>query len=264
MVTSPKTTTQQKKPPKKVSPKTDLDKALEGLNEVGRGDFWTPKEGKNIVRILPWTDVFFFKAMLHYGMKAPGGGRETAYPCLAMYDKECPACAFHEKLSESGSPGRMKLAQRVRQVTKYYVNVLDRSRPQDGIRMFGFSSKQMRTLRGFLEDEDYGDITDVDEGKDVVITREGTGFTNTSYEIRVRAKPTPLDFENWEEQIHNLSEVVKEVNDSFMRKRVEELKGTIGKKDEDEDEEPDKKKKGKGKENEDLDSEEDDKDEEED
>lgn len=256
MATPQKVQTQQKKPPKKVSPKTDLDKALEGLDEVGRSDFWTPKEGKNIIRITPWTDVFFFKGMLHYGMKAPGGGRETAYPCLAMFDKDCPVCAFHEKLSESGSPGRMKLAQRIRQVTKYYVNVLDRARPQDGIRMFGFSPKQMRALRGYLEDEDYGDITDVDEGKDVVITREGTGFTKTSYEIRVRAKSTPLDYENWEDHIHNLSEVVKEVTEKFLKARVEELKGTIGKKEEEEEPE-------KGGEEEDLDKD-DDKDEEED
>ena len=224
-------------------PKTNLEKSLEGLSEVGRGDFIQLKEGKNTVRIVPWKEVFFFKAILHYGIKGVGTEKDTAYPCLKMFGKtSCPVCDYQEELSQSSSEGKQKLAQRIRPVVKYYVNALDRNRTQEGIKMFGMTSKMMRQLKGFLEDEDYGDITDIEEGKDIVITREGTGFHNTSYELRVRAKSTILDHEDWEDELHNLEEeVVKKVSSDFLSRRVEDLKKALksGKKDKEEEEEDD-------------------------
>lgn len=236
----------------KKAPRTNLEKSLEGLQDVGRGDFVVPREGKNTWRILPWKDVFFFRAVLHYGMKGPGGGKkDTAYPCLLMFGKKsCPACDFQEGLSQSSKEGKLKLANRIRPVTKYYVNVLDRDRVKEGIKMYGFSTKMMRTLRGFLEDEDYGDITDPEDGKDVIVTREGTSFTSTSYELRVRAKSTPLDYENWEDEIHDLStEIVKEISKDFLERRIEDLKKLIkgekpsSKEEEEEEEEKEEEKK---------------------
>ncbi len=214
---------------KKKSPRTNLEESIKGLDEVGRSDFWTAKEGKNTVRILTWKNVFFFKAILHYGFKRVGGGKkDMAYPCLLMDEeaKSCPICDYYEKLSKSSDEDKAKLAQRIRPVTKYYVNLFDRDRLQDGIRMFGFSGKMMKALRGYLEDEDYGDITDPEEGRDVILTREGTGFTTTSYEIRVRAKSSPVDYKGWEEELHELDKevVTQEVDKEFLEKQVSDLK----------------------------------------
>ncbi len=234
---------------KKKSPRTNLEESLRGLDEVGRSDFWTAKEGKNTVRILPWKNVFFFKAILHYGFKRAGGGkRDMAYPCLLMDEeaKSCPICDYYEKLSKSSDEDKSKLGQRIRPVTKYYVNLFDRDRLQDGIRMFGFSGKMMRTLRGYLEDEDYGDITDPEEGRDVILTREGTGFTSTTYEIRVRAKSSPVDYKGWEEEIHELDKevVAQEVDKEFLEKQVSGLKKILsGDEEEEEGRKPKKHKK---------------------
>lgn len=231
-------------------PRTDLEESIKGLDEVGRTDFFTPKEGKNTIRILPWKRIFYFKASLHYGFKRVGGaGREMAYPCLFTVDedaKSCPICDYHEELGKSTSDKKIKLAGRIRLVTKYYVNVIDRDRPSEGIRMYGFSGKMMRTLRGYLEDEDYGDITDPEEGKDVIITREGTGFTTTSYDLRVRAKSTPIDYPGWEEELHELDKEVlqQQVDRDFLKKKVNELKEMIsGNKEEEEEEEKPKRSK---------------------
>lgn len=233
---------------KKKSPRTDMEETLKGLDEVGRGDFWKAKEGKNVVRILPWKRVFFFKAILHYGFKRAGGGkREMAYPCLLMDEeaKNCPVCDLYEKLSKSSEEKKSKLADRLRPVTKYYVNLFDRERPNDGIRMFGFSGKMMRTLRGYLEDEDYGDITDPEEGRDVIVTREGTGFTSTTYDLRVRAKSSPVDYKNWEDELHELDKevITTEVDKEFLEKKVKELKKILSGEEGEEEEEPERHKK---------------------
>jgi len=220
-------------------PRTDLDKSREALDEVGKGLFSIPKEGKNVYRIVPWKAVFFFKAILHYGFKRAGGTRDMAYPCLLMFGKKsCPICDYHEDLSKSGSENKQKLASRIRGVTKYYVNILDRGRVSDGIKVYGLGMKMMRTLKGYLEDEDYGDITDPEEGRDIIITREGTTFTNTSYDLRVRAKSSPLDYDGWEDEIHNLEEeIVKEVDKDFLEKQVKGLKKLISGKSEEDGEE---------------------------
>ena len=252
---------------KKKSPRTNLEESLKGLDEVGRSDFWTAKEGKNTIRILPWKNVFFFKAILHYGFKRAGGGkRDMAYPCLLMDEeaKSCPVCDYYEKLSKSSDEDKAKLAQRIRPVTKYYVNLFDRDRLQDGIRMFGFSGKMMKALRGYLEDEDYGDITDPEEGRDVILTREGTGFTTTSYEIRVRAKSSPVDYKGWEEELHELDKevVTQEVDKEFLEKQVASLKKILSGDEEEAGRRPKKPKKGEEEEEEEEEEDEDEKDEE--
>ncbi len=232
--------------PPKPKHKTNMEKAMEVLDEVGSSEFLTLKEGKNTVRILPYKDYVFFRAKLHYGLVR--GGRNAAYGCLEMFDdsKECPVCQFQQELTDAGTAAKEKVAQRIRPVTKYYVNVLNRENPGQGIKMFGLSSKMTRTLKGFLEDEDYGDITDIEEGKDIIITREGTSFSKTSYEVRVRAKSTPLDYENWEEEIHDLeTEVVQKVTAEFLEARIKELKkvikeGSAGAEEEEEAEKPKK------------------------
>ena len=253
---------------KSKKPRTDLDKSREALDEVGKGLFLIPKEGKNTLRIVPWKDVFFFKAILHYGFKRAGGTRDMAYPCLLMFGKKsCPICDYHESLSKSGSENKQKLASRIRGVTKYYVNILDRDRVSEGIKIYGFGMKMMRTLKGYLEDEDYGDITDPEEGRDIIITREGTTFTNTSYDIRVRAKSSLLDYDGWEDEIHDLEEeIVKEVDREFLEKQVKGLKKLISGESEEEEGKHKKKRREEEDEDEDKDEEEedDDKDEEDD
>ena len=250
-----------KKEGRSKSPRTDLEESLKGLDEVGRSDFWTAREGKNTIRIVPWRKVFYFKAILHYGFKRTGGGkRDMAYPCLLMDEeaKSCPICDYHEKLSKSSDEDKAKLAQRIRPVTKYYVNLFDRDRHQDGIRMFGFSGKMMRTLRGYLEDEDYGDITDPEEGRDVILTREGTGFTTTTYEIRVRAKSSPIDYKGWEEEIHELDKevVTQKVDKEFLEKQVDDLKKILSGGEDEEEVEGPKHKKSKKEDEEEEESEE--------
>ncbi|MCL6542077.1 MAG: hypothetical protein K6T87_16090 [Roseiflexus sp.] len=218
---------------KKSVPRTNLDEVLRGLDEVGRNDFFTPKEGKNVIRILPWKSVFYFKAVLHYGFQRISGDQklgERAYPCLSMFNTDCPVCSFIEKIFTSGKEKLIPIAQRLKPVTKFYCNILDRDRMREGVKIYGFSSKMMRTIKGYLEDEDYGDITDPEEGRDLILIREGTGFTRTSYEIRVKPKPTPIDYENWEEELHELDkEVVQPVTKKFLEGKIEELKATIGK-----------------------------------
>lgn len=213
--------------------KTDLESSIAGLSDVDSGDYFTTKEGKNRIRILPsWTSKgphagrFFFKGILHYGFKVEGRGR--AFPCLIMFDEHaaCPSCAFAEALKDNGSEELDKIAQRVRSKSKYYVNVLDRKNPANKIQIYGMTRTMMRTLRGYLQDPDYGDITDPEEGRDLTIEKTGSGLA-TKYEIRISPKTSPIGIEDWKTQLHKLSKVVIDPIDK--KTMVKHLRTSYGK-----------------------------------
>lgn len=204
--------------------KTDLEASIAGLSDVESSTYWNPREGKNVIRILPaWTTKgvnagkFFYRAFLHYGFRAEG--RNRAYPCLQMFDEHasCPACEFIDVLKEEGSEESTNLSRRLRRQARYYVNLIDRRTPGE-VKIYGMRRRQMRALRGYLQDPDYGDVTDPEEGRDVIIDRTGVGL-QSQYEIRIRPKTSEIELEGWEEKLHKLhKEVIEPITrDEYLK-----------------------------------------------
>ena len=219
--------------------KANLEKIQRKLEEISGGTYWKPKEGKNIIRILPpWSDSgeWYSEAKLHYGLSSEG--RNRAYPCLGA---KCPICDYARKL-QKGSEEDKKLSSKLVPRTKFYVNMLDRKTGKSGI--WSFSKKTLTILLSHVTDDDWGDITDPEKGNDVVIERAGTGL-QTKYEIRVKPKKTAIAIEGWEDQLHNLSEeVIEEMSAKELEKVLaenfgEEVMKSEEADDDDEDEEED-------------------------
>lgn len=190
-----------------------MDKIQKKMAELGTGKFFKPKEGKNQVRILPpWNDegLFFLEATAHYGLKKEG--RDIPIPCSGKAD--CPICQFIRKM-EKGGKEDTKLAKRLASRTKFYVNILDRK--SEKVSIWGFSRKILGGLLNRMDDEDFGDITDPDEGFDVIIEREGTGM-KTSYDVRVKPKSSSVDLDELE-----LLDLEKEVSRDLSEDEIEDL-----------------------------------------
>ena len=203
---------------KAAAQKTDLDKAVEGMKDVGSGLYWTPPVGRSTVRILPpwkstgpFAGMFYFKAVLHYGFKRDASDERgmRAYPCVAEGQVACPACQFQRALQASSDADGKELIRRLRAITKFYVNVIVRTVDADEaqVQIWGMGTTIIRQLRGYLEDPDYGDITDVEAGRDVIVEREGAALS-TKYVLRLRPKATPLGLDDWESLVHQLDDVV--------------------------------------------------------
>lgn len=247
--------------------RTDVGKSAKELGDLGGGNYFKPKSGKNTVRILPpWNDsgIFFFKAILHYGIREEGG----PVPCGKMVGKSCPIC---EALAGAGKKMAKKSGPRIR----FYVNVIDRKNPDDGIKIWGMTPRNMKKIKSAMEDPDYGDITDPDEGRDIIIELDDSKKGAPQYEIRPRVKTSAIEVEDWEENLNALDEVV--VTDFPSKKEYKELVAEAfnledeeDDEDEDEEEKPkkkakkDKKKNKKAKDEEDEEESDDDDDEEED
>lgn len=178
-----------------------LKRILDGLG--GEGKWWKPKLGKNTIRVLPEGDYpeFYYHSILHYGFKDEEGGR--AYPCLSAFNKPCPVCKLISKISMEQDPDVQAVASRLKPRHSFLMNIIDRSNPDKGVLVYSAPKGVMNEIITYLTDTEYGDITNVEEGYDFKIDRTGEGL-QTRYSVRISARPSPLNVDDWEENLNDL------------------------------------------------------------
>lgn len=210
--------------------KTNVERTKKAFQDsVGDQKYWKPTPGRHYFRILPpWGKAakgsFFFFGGLHYGFKV--GGRDRALPCRMISGLgPCPACDFKDALKELGEEYE-EVVKGVYAKKKYWVNVVLRDKASnnldDGkIRIYGASKKFFEMLKSALDDDDIGDVTDIETGHDIKVERTGTGRFDTRYEHAIRPKTSPLGLpDGWEKKLHQLHEVVLEFMSEKEMKKV--------------------------------------------
>lgn len=228
----------EKQPKEKKLYSTDMDKVQKELARLGSGSYFKPKEGKNYVRILPPMNnsgLFYHEATLHYGLKRDGKNISVPYT-----GESSPVMALIKKLEKEGPEGA-KLAKRLAPRTKYYANVIDRSSGK--VQVWGFSKKILSSILSAMGDPDLGDITDPEDGHDLVVERSGQNL-ETKYEIRVRPKPSHIGEDVDLDQMKDLETLVDDMDDDEIEGLIDENFGN-GASDEEEEEDLSPKKKKK-------------------
>jgi len=219
----------KKKKSKKIN-RTDMDLIESKLASIGSGVYFKPLEGKNQIRILPpWNDEGypFHEECFHYGLKREGKNVSVPGPHPVIMKAI-------KKLEKSGKEDS-KLAKRLAPRTKFYANILDRKSKK--IMVWGFSRKILSTILSYMADPDWGDITDIEEGHDLIIERTGQNL-DTKYEIRIKPKPSELGDVNLDE-LHQLDELVEEIDDDEVEEMLEQVTGESSEGDDDDDDEDD-------------------------
>lgn len=237
---------------------TDIEKTrrvFAGLDSDGK--FWKPKQGNNIIRILPANDgegVFAFHQVLHHGFKVEGKAR--AYPCMGTFKKPCPVCmviAFHDTDTD---PDVQEIIKNIGPRHAYLMNIIDRSDHGGIVKIYSAPKSVFADIMNYMNDDEYGDITSAEEGRDVKIHRTGEKLA-TRYNTRVSPKESAVGVENWISQMHNLErEAYKDIPSSKKYGELLEdnfgnvlnIDGALGREDaeesEEEEERPKAKKKG--------------------
>lgn len=131
--------------------------------------FWKPKIGKQQVRIVPskfdkqnpFKEVYF-----HYGF--------TKGPILALtnWGEKDPIVEFAKGLRKSSDKDDWQLAKKLDAKMRIFVPVIVRGEEHLGTRLWEFGKEIYQQLLGIAADEDYGDFTDIQDGRDFTI--EGT------------------------------------------------------------------------------------------
>jgi hypothetical protein len=152
---------------------------------------WKPTEGKTVVRIVPWKDNKenpFVELYFHYL------GNKT-YLSPTSHGNRDPIMEFAEELAAEGTKDAYAQARPFRAKLRTFVPVIVRGEEDKGVRFMSFGKTVYTELLSIIADPDYGDITDVKSGRDIVVEYVPQEKSDTSFaKTMVRPKPnqTPL------------------------------------------------------------------------
>lgn len=152
--------------------------------KVGSGsDFWTPPDGESRLRLMPpaseENEDFWFKTATHFNV----GPDERSIPCPAEsgVSESCFLCRLVKRLGR-GDEDEQSEAEDMGARPRYLVSVVDYSDPEAGVQIWPCPVTVFRQLKKFrLNEDEYGDMTDLETGYDIILDRTGTGI-NTKYD----------------------------------------------------------------------------------
>lgn len=197
---------------------------LSGQNSK-KNVMWRPEEGtETTVRLLAYPDNDgqpFKELMFYYNI---GNNRGILAPY--QFGKPDPFQELITKLRDESTKESYELAKKLYPKMRCYAPVVVRGEEEKGVRLWAFGKQIYQSLLNYMLDEDYGDITDPTDGRDVkIICTKNPGQMWASTEVRPRGKSTPLcenasTSKNWLDN-------VPDVNDLFELKTYEELENII-------------------------------------
>ena len=192
--------------------------ALENRGD-GKSVFWRPEEGEQTIRVLPPSDGDPFKEYwFHYNLgKNPG-----FLSPKKNFGESDPLDDFIRQLYKDGSEESVKMAKNLSSRQRFFSAVIVRGEEDKGPRLWGFGKMAYKELLNLVLNPDYGDITDVAEGTDLVINYgkpPGAQFPQTA--ITPRRRPSALS--ESEGEVRSWLDAIPDFDDTFERKTPEQV-----------------------------------------
>ena len=147
---------------------------------------------------------------------------------LSNFSESDPILEFATQLKKSGDKENMELAKKLYPKLRVFAPVLVRGEEDKGVRFYEFGKMVYQELLGVMADEDYGDITDIQKGRDVtieVIPAAETGKMFNTTTVRVKPNQTPLVGDAT--QATSLLEDQKNLVSLFKKYTFEEMKDEL-------------------------------------
>lgn len=235
---------------KKASLKERMKKKREELASRGKkGSTLNIKEGTTRVRLLPVgpdkdfiAEVTFF--YLKFGIYSPD-----------TLGKPCPIMEKYQELKKSKDEDDQKIVKKLTPKQAYLMPVVVYE-DEKGKRINSEDSGKLMRIPGglyqsildlYLDEDEWGDMTDPKNGYDIKITRTGKTMTDTEYSV-APCKNSPLD-KAFAKKVFDLDKAVEAVIDPYdeIEEKLEDYLGSNIDDDEDEDDKKSKKKKDKKK-----------------
>lgn len=154
-------------------------------NSGGEGLFWKPEAGQNLVRLLPnpYNKDWPFSEFFLYYKKF---GKTTISP--KSFGRPDPVVEFAQSLRKSKNADDWKQAYSMEPTARTYVALLVRGKENEGPKFWNFGKTVYADLLGIINDPDYGDITDLMNGRDIVVEYIPNDDPKLSKTV-IRAKP---------------------------------------------------------------------------
>ena len=188
---------------------------------------WKPKqEGKYQIRIVPSkldkTNPFK-EVFIHYGM--------SKYPMYALtnWGEKDPIVEFTKQLQKTNDKENWKLSKKLEPKMRIFAPVIVRGEEDKGVRLWEFGKEIYMQLLGIADDEDYGDYTDINEGRDFTVEAvmgDIGGRQGLKSSIRIKPKTSPLsasknDIELWLETQPDILELQRKIEFDKMKELLQ-------------------------------------------
>lgn len=199
--------------------KAKLD-AAQGNGKGGKSEFWKLTEGEHTVRILPSPDGDPFKEYhFHYNV-----GKQNGFLCPKRnFGDDCPVCDFATKLFNQGDTDSINMAKKLFARQRFFSPVIVRGEEKEGVRVWGYSKTVYQELLSLVLNPDFGDITDADDGVDLVLKyAKDPGMLYPKTTLTPRRKSSPL-CEDDDVDCKELIDKVPDFDTLFERKTSDEV-----------------------------------------
>ena len=188
---------------------------------------WKPKqEGKYQIRIVPSkldkTNPFK-EVFVHYGM--------SKFPMYALtnWGEKDPIVEFAKQLQKTNDKENWKLSKKLEPKIRVFAPVIVRGEEDKGVRLWEFGKEIYMQLLGIADDEDYGDYTDINEGRDFTVEAvmgDIGGRQGLKSSIRIKPKTSPLsasknDIELWLEEQPDILELQRKIEFDKMKELLQ-------------------------------------------
>ena len=193
-----------------------------------KANFWKPPSGeKSVIRIVPYKhnkEIPFTELYFYFGIDKP------RMMSLSNFDESDPILEFASQLRKSNDPDNMALAKKLYPKMRTFAPVIVRGEEDKGVRFWEFGKMVYQELLGVMMDEDYGDITDIAQGRDVTVEVIPAAETGKMYDTTtVRVKPVQTPLSDSAETIESFLENQKNVIDLFNKYSFDEMKESLQK-----------------------------------
>lgn len=182
---------------------------------------WKPTEGKTVIRIVPWKENRenpFVELHFHYL------GNKTYLSPISNGNRD-PILEFAEELTAEGGKDGWMQSRAFRPKLRTYIPIVVRGEEEKGVRFYSFGKTVYQELLSYIADPDYGDITDVKNGRDIVVEYIPQEKSDTSFaKTMVRPKPNQSPLADSSEKIQKFMNEQPDIRAIFKEPTFEELK----------------------------------------
>ena len=211
-----------------------LKSKLNSFNRKGNREerdamLWKPPEGKSVIRIVPLKDspkFPFIELMFHYDI----GPRAMLSP--TSFGGRDPISEFADALiADESVPIKERYAQAkpFRPKARTYLLVVVRGEESKGPRLYAFGTSVYKQIASYMVDEDYGDITDVEKGRDITIEytpkdKSDTKLPQTDVKVKPNTSQLTSDatlLKKWLSEQPNVREMFDEVSYAQLKAALE-------------------------------------------
>ena len=191
-----------------------------------KDNFWKPEPGKQVVRIVPYKhnkDNPFIELFFHYNL-----GNNKTYLSPASFGRPDPVEEFANKLKSTGNKDEWIQGKRLEPKMRTFAPVIVRGKESEGVKFWGFGKTVYQELLSVIADPDYGDITDITNGRDIGIERQTPAEAGNQYgKTTIRVKPNQSPSIEDSKQLESLLENQSNLTELYTEPSYDDLKDAL-------------------------------------